>query len=56
MVTSALIYRLLLVDAANFLVQQWIEQQPSSFFAAGIEELVPRLDKCLTLLGGCVEK
>jgi len=42
MVTSALIYRQLKVGAANFLVHQWIEQQPSSFFAAGIEKLVPR--------------
>ena len=56
MVTSALIYRRLKVGAANFLVHQWIEQQPSSFFAAGIEKLVPRWDKCLNVLGGYVEK
>ena len=42
MVTSALIYRRL--GAANFLVHQWIEQQPSSFFVAGIEKLVHRWD------------
>ena len=56
MVTSALIYRRLKVGAANFLIHQWIEQQPSSFFAAGIEKLVPRWDKCLNVLGGYVEK
>ena len=56
MVTSALIYRRLNVGAANFLVHQWIEQQQSSFFAAGIEKLVPRWDKCLNVLGGYVEK
>ena len=33
-----------------------IEQQPTSFFAAGIEKLVPRWDKCLNVLGGYVEK
>ena len=49
--TSALIYRRLKVGAANFLVHKWIEQQPSSFFAADIEKLVPRWDKCLNVLG-----
>ena len=56
MVTSALIYRRLKVGAANFLVHQWIEQQSSSFFAAGIETLVRRWDKCLNVLGGYVDK
>ena len=34
------------------------DTQSDSFFAAGIEELVPRWDKCLnvSLLGGDVEK
>ena len=47
-----IIYRRLKVGAANqnFLVHQLIEQQPNSFFAAGIEKLVPRWDKCQTLL------
>ena len=49
MVTSALIYWRLKVGAANFLVHQWIEQQSSSFFAEGIEKLVPRWDKCLNV-------
>jgi len=53
--TSALIYRRLKVGAANFLVHQWIEQQPSSSFAAGIEKRVPRWDKCLNVLVGCQE-
>ena len=53
---TALIYRRLKVGAANFLAHQWIEQQPSSFFAAGIEKLVPRWDKCLNVLEGYVEK
>ena len=56
MTTSTLIYRRLKVGAANFLVHQWIQQQQSSFFAAGIEKLVPRWDKCLNVLGGYVEK
>ena len=56
MVTSALIYRQLKVGAANFLVHQWIEQQPCSFFDAGIKNLVPRWDKCLNVFGGYVEK
>ena len=56
MVTSVLIYRRLKVGAANFVVDQWIEQQPSFFFAASIEKLVPRWDKCLNVLGGSVEK
>ena len=59
MVTSALIYQRLKVEffrAANFVVHQWIKQQPSSFFAAGIEKRVPRWDKCLNVLGGYVEK
>ena len=56
MVTSALISRRLKFGVANFLVHQWIEQQSSLFFAAGIEKLVPRWDKCLNVLGGYVEK
>ena len=56
MVTSALIYRRLKVGAANFLVHQWIEQQPSSFLAAGIEKLLLHWDKCLNVLRGYVEK
>ena len=56
MMKSAVIYRRLKVGAENFLVHQWIEQQPNSFFAAGIEKLVPRWDKCLAVLGGYVEK
>ena len=56
MVTSALIYRRFKVRATNFLVHQWIEQQPSSFFAASIKKLVPRWDKCLTVVGDYVEK
>jgi histone-lysine N-methyltransferase SETMAR len=42
--------------AAQTAVHQWIEQQPTSFFATGIEKLVPRWDKCLNALGGYVEK
>ena len=42
--------------AAQNAVYQWIEQQPTSFFASGIEKLVPRWDKCLNALGGYVEK
>ena len=56
MVTSALIYRRIKVGAANFLGHQWIEQQPNSFFATGIEKLVLHWNKCVTVLGGYVEK
>ena len=50
MVTRALIYRRLKFGAASFLVHQWIEHHPSSFFAAGIEKLVPRWDKYLNVM------
>ena len=56
MVTSALIYQRLKAGAANFLVHQWIEQQPYSLFDAVIKKLVPRWDKCLTVLEGYVVK
>jgi hypothetical protein len=42
--------------AAKTAVHHWIEQQSTSFFATGIEKLVPRWDKCLNALGGYVEK
>jgi len=42
--------------AAQSTGHQWIEQQPNSFFAAGIEKLVPRRENCLNVLGGHNEK
>jgi hypothetical protein len=54
-VTSALTYRRIKVGVTNFLVHQWIEKQLSLFFAADIEKLVLRWDKCLNVLGGCRE-
>jgi len=35
---------------------QWLGQQPTSFFASGIQKLVDRWDKCLNELGQYVEK
>jgi len=34
-------------------VSQWLEQQPASFFASGIQKLV---DRCVNELGRYVEK
>jgi len=37
-------------------IRQWLGQQPTSFFASGIQKLVDRWDKCLNELGQYVEK
>jgi len=41
---------------AQTVVREWLAQQPASFFAEGIQKLVPRWDKCLNVRGGYVEK
>jgi hypothetical protein len=37
-------------------VMRWSKLQGTDFYEAGINKLVPRLDKCLNLVGGYVEK
>jgi len=37
-------------------VNQWLGQQPASFFASSIQKLVDKWDKCLNELGQYVEK
>lgn len=41
---------------AQTVVREWLAQQSASFFAEGIQKLVPRWDKCLNVHGGYVEK
>ena len=41
---------------AQTVVHEWLAQQPASFFAEGIQKLIPRWDKCLNIRGGYVEK
>jgi len=37
-------------------VRQWLEQQPASFFALGIQKLIDRWDKCFDKLERYVKK
>jgi hypothetical protein len=37
-------------------VQKWLMQQSKDFFAAGFEALVKKLNKCMNVGGGYVEK
>jgi hypothetical protein len=38
------------------LKEQWFQQQPKEFYAAGFKGLVKWWDKCLNLCGNYVEK
>jgi hypothetical protein len=37
-------------------VQNWLRQQPKDFYAAGLDALVKRWDKCINIGGGCIKK
>jgi hypothetical protein len=37
-------------------VRKWLRQQSKDFYAAGIDELVKRWDKCISVGGGYVGK
>jgi hypothetical protein len=37
-------------------VMTWFKEQAADFYDSGIQKLVPRLNKCLYNVGGCVEK
>lgn len=37
-------------------VMKWLKSQDTEFYEAGINELVPQLDKCINLGGEYVEK
>jgi hypothetical protein len=37
-------------------VHTWLQEQPKSFFSAGIQKLAERYNKCIVLQGDYVEK
>jgi hypothetical protein len=37
-------------------VRKWLRQQSEDFYASGLDELVKRWDKCISVGGGYVEK
>jgi hypothetical protein len=37
-------------------VEKWLRQQSTNSYAAGYDAFVMRLDKCINVGGGCVEK
>jgi hypothetical protein len=41
---------------AKRLKWKWLRQQPKEFYAAGLDALVKRRDKCTNVGGGYVEK
>jgi hypothetical protein len=43
-------------DAVERAVCAWFRQQPQEFYAAALQGLVKRWDKCLNLYGDYVEK
>jgi hypothetical protein len=43
-------------EAVERVVRAWFQQQPKEFYAAGLQGLVKRWDKCLNLYGDYVEK
>jgi hypothetical protein len=43
-------------DAFERAVCAWFRQQTQEFYAAGLQRLVKRWDKCLTLFGDYAEK
>jgi histone-lysine N-methyltransferase SETMAR len=43
-------------DDVKTAVMRWLKLQGTEFYVAGIDKLVPRMDKCLSLGGDCVEK
>jgi hypothetical protein len=43
-------------EAVQLEVRMWLRQQPKDFYAAGIETLIKRWDKCIYVNGDCVEK
>lgn len=43
-------------DNVKTVVTRWLKSQSTELYEAGINKLVPRLDKCLNLGGGYVDK
>jgi histone-lysine N-methyltransferase SETMAR len=43
-------------DDVKTAIMRWLKLQGTEFYEAGIDKLVPRMDKCLNLGGDYVEK
>jgi len=43
-------------DDVKTAVMRWLKSQGTEFYKAGINKLVPQLDKCVNLDGDCVVK
>jgi hypothetical protein len=48
--------RFLSSEEVEMAVSEWLRMQEPNFFGDGIFKLMPRWDKCITVLGDYVEK